>query len=132
MKKKPVQSVSEKRNIGVACCGFTSSLVGGGMILSTLGLVLKEQVGESLEIAGHFIGVVTLTGFMLGLRYFIAGVGSPFLGAMVDRIGRQRSAPFLFLLNAVTLVVAATLSKPIPDISKPITMWRIYISKRET
>jgi len=83
------------------------------MIVSTLGLVLKEQVGESLAIAGYSIGVVTLTGIILGLRWFIDGIGSPILGTIADRVGRESSTMFLFSLGAVTLIVIAIYSKPI-------------------
>jgi len=83
------------------------------MIVSTLGLVLKEQVGESLAIAGYSIGVVTLTGIILGLRWFIDGIGSLILGTIADRVGRESSTMFLFSLGAVTLIVIAIYSKPI-------------------
>jgi len=112
--KKPMVNVfSGKGDAAVICCGFVVGLIGGGMIVSTLGLVLKEQVGESLAIAGYSIGVVTLTGIILGLRWFIDGIGSLILGTIADRVGRESSTMFLFSLGAVTLIVIAIYSKPI-------------------
>lgn len=112
--KRPLgKVVPGKGDVRVICCGFAVGLIGGGMLMSTLGLILKEQVGESFTIAGNSIGIVTLTGIILGLRWFIDGVGSPILGAIADRSGRQRSTTFLFSLGAVTLIVVAVYSKPI-------------------
>jgi len=112
--KRPLgKVVPGKGDVRVICCGFAVGLIGGGMLMSTLGLILKEQVGDSFLVAGYSIGVVTLTGSILGLRWFIDGVGSPILGAIADRVGRQRSTPFLFSLGAATLIVVAVYSKPI-------------------
>ena len=113
LKKPLAKVVPGKGDVRVICCGFAVGLVGGGMLMSTLGLILKEQVGESFLVAGYSIGVVTLTGLILGLRWFIDGIGSPILGTIADRTGRQRSITFFFLLGAVTLIVVAVYSKPI-------------------
>jgi len=103
-----------KGNFGVICCGFALAFVGGGMIMSTLGLILKTHVGESFIITGYTIGVATLTGFIMGLRWLIDGIGSPVLGAVADRIGRQRSIMFLFPLNALVLIAVSGFTRPIP------------------
>lgn len=113
LKKPLAKVVPGKGDVRVICCGFAVGLIGGGMLMSTLGLILKEQVGESFLVAGYSIGVVTLTGLILGLRWFIDGIGSPILGAIADRTGRQRSITFFFLMGAVTLIVVAVYSKPI-------------------
>ena len=56
--------------------------------------------------------VATLTGFILGLRWFIDGARSPVLGFAADRIGRQRSLRFLFPFNALLLIVLSLLKTP--------------------
>jgi MFS family permease len=94
--------------------GFIVGLVGAGMIMSTLGLILKEHVGESFEIAGYSMGVVTLTGIIFGLRWFIDGVGNPILGAIADRIGRGRSITLIFLVGAASLIIGVIHPRPIP------------------
>jgi MFS family permease len=110
--KKPVtRDFQRKGDIIIIFCGFAVGFVGVGMIVSTLGLVLKEQMVEPFLIGGYSIGVVTLTGIILGVRWFIDGIGSPVLGAIVDSMGRERSTTTLFLLGAVTLIVIALYTK---------------------
>jgi MFS family permease len=111
IKKSLMSDVPGKGDATVICCGFAVGLIGGGMIVSTLGLVLREQMGEPFLIAGYSIGIVTLTGIILGLRWFIDGIGSPILGAIADRMGRKRSTTILFWLGAVTLIVIALYPK---------------------
>lgn len=103
---------SGRANAGMICCGFAVGLVGAGMIISTLGFILKEHVGNTVVIAGYSIGVVTLTSIILGFRFFLDGIGNPILGAVADRIGRERSTPFLFLVGAASLIVTVIHLKP--------------------
>lgn len=112
--KKPLgNDVTGKGDPTVIFCGFVVGLVGAGMIISTLGLILKENLGESFIIAGYSMGVVTLTGIILGLRWFIDGVGNPILGVIADRIGRERSINLLFLLGATSLITVLFHLSPI-------------------
>lgn len=108
----PTAESLRQGEIGVICCGFALGLVGPGMVITTLGLVLKTQMGPSFSIGGYALGVATLTGFILGLRWFIDGAGSPVLGFAADKIGRQRSLRFLFPFNAVALIVLSLLKTP--------------------
>ena len=104
---------SKKSRFSVISCGFFLGIVGPGMIISTLGLVLKTYNGDSFGVAGYTIGIATLTGFIIGVRWFVDGIGSPIIGAMADRFGRQRSLMFLFPLNTVTLIAVALVTMPI-------------------
>ena len=96
----------------VICCGFAGSLVSGGMILSTLGFILKEKVGESFGIAGYSIGVATLTGTILGLKWFSEWM-SPLWGTIGDRAGRERFITFLFAVGTASLIPITIHPNPI-------------------
>jgi MFS family permease len=61
-------------------------LVVSGVLNSTLGLLLQEQVGAQVRIAGRSIGVATLTGSGLGLSTLMAMASAPVLGALSDRV----------------------------------------------
>lgn len=114
LKKPPAKDIIWKVDVGIILCGFFLGLVGSGMVMSTLGLILKEQAGDKVAIAGYSIGVVTLTGIILGFRWFLVGIGSPILGAIADRIGRQPSIAFLFPLGTASLFVAGIHLQLIP------------------
>ncbi len=78
------------------CLGAVMGLVGGGMITSTLGLVLKTTYGDSFALAGIVVGAATLTGFVMAMRHLIDGVVGPVLGAVADRVGHSRTTGMLF------------------------------------
>lgn len=113
LKKPLVRSVAGKWDFRVMLCGFAIGTVGGGIVMSTLGIILKEQIGESFGIAGYSIGVVTLTSVILGLRWIVRGIGSPIIGSIADRIGRERPIPFLFLVGAIALSISGICLDPI-------------------
>jgi MFS family permease len=58
-----------------------------GVLSSTFGLFLLEQLGSRVEVAGHSIGVATLTGLGLGLSTLIAATSAPVMGGLSDRVG---------------------------------------------
>jgi len=60
-------------------------LVVSGVLNSTLGLLLQEEVGAQVQIAGRSIGVATLTGSGLGLSALMAMASAAVLGAVSDR-----------------------------------------------
>jgi len=113
LKKPPARDVAEKRDLGVILCGFAIGIVGAGIVMSTLGLILKERIGESFGIDGYSIGVVTLTSITLGLYRLIRGIVSPIFGNIADRIGRERPIPFLFLFGAIALFISGICLDPI-------------------
>ncbi len=94
-------------NFKLMVCGFTMGIVGFGLIISTFGLIVKEQIGSSVHLLGHTIGVATITGVVLAVRWGLDILGSPALGAMADRIGRQRSLPVIFVIGSLALGAAS-------------------------
>jgi len=113
LENPPVKNVLQKGDVGIILCGFAVGIVGYGMIISTMGLILKEQLEESYIIAGHSIGVATLTGIMLGLHWFTEAIGSPIFGAIADRIGKEQSILFLFFIGTIAIITAGIYLDPI-------------------
>lgn len=64
-------------------------LVIAGILLSTFGLFLLAQFGDSTHIAGRSLGVATLTGVGLGLTTLIAMIAAPAMGRLSDRMGNR-------------------------------------------
>ena len=91
---------------GLLFGGFSLGFVGHGMILSSLGLVLKEGVGDGLYVAGFFVGVATLTGALMSSRWIVDSA-APLLGAFSDRVGRRRGGLVFFFAGAGALSLAA-------------------------
>jgi MFS family permease len=110
-------------NVRAMLCGFAVGIVGLGLMMSTLGFLLKEHVGMSVNIFGNPVGVATMTGAVLAIRWILVGVGSPMLGAIADRIGRERSIPGLFLVGAIVLGLTGFASGPFWMICGVLTLF---------
>jgi MFS family permease len=62
-------------------------LVMPGILSSTFGLFLLEQLGDQVQVAGSTLGVATLTGLGLGLSTLVAATSAPVIGALSDHVG---------------------------------------------
>jgi len=94
---------------GLLFSGFVVGCVGQGLVMSTMGLVLREEIGDGLTVGRLTIGVATLTGALMASRW-IADLGAPLMGGLSDRIGRRAGALLFFGLGAVVLTGAAVKS----------------------
>jgi predicted MFS family arabinose efflux permease len=86
--------------------GFLIGAVGSGIVMSTLGHVLNERIAGGLSLGGVVIGVATINGVLLAVRNTFQIFGSPFLGALIDRMGVFRSQLLLFSLATGALFLA--------------------------
>jgi hypothetical protein len=87
--------------------GFIVSFVGTGLIMSTLGFMLRERFGASVDIGGISVGVTALTGMLLSTRSLINFVGSPAAGAALDRISHRSACWIGFGVSGAALSAAA-------------------------
>jgi len=60
-----------------------------GVLSSTFGRFLLVQIGDKAHVAGHTIGVATLTGMGLGLSTLIGATSAPVIGVLSDRVGSR-------------------------------------------
>lgn len=86
--------------------GFLIGTVGSGIMMSTLGHVLNERISNGFSVGSLIIGVATINGLLLALRHTFHILGSPFLGAFIDRIGITKSQLGLFAMATATLTAA--------------------------
>ena len=91
-------------------CGFVIGCVGPGMMKSTLGVVLKDTVGDSVSVFDVVIGVATLNGLLLATRWITDALGAPLLGAVSDKMGRRRASIVYFIGGMTALFVASLVS----------------------
>ena len=96
------------RSGGLLFCVFAVGCVGSGLVMSTLGLVLKQMVGEDVGLLGMTIGVASLNGLFLSVRWIADFFGAPVLGHVGDRLGRKRATTMLFAIGTVALSISAT------------------------
>jgi MFS family permease len=96
---------SRKAGWGLLFAGFAVGCVGQGLVMSTMGLVLKDSVGDGITLSGVTIGVATLTGTLMASRW-IADLGAPLMGGLSDRVGRRGGATFFFVAGALVLAGA--------------------------
>ncbi|MFH1730463.1 MAG: MFS transporter [Planctomycetota bacterium] len=78
--RNPPEESKSDHVFGLLVCAFVIGCVGPGVIVSTLGFILKWHVGEDLAVLGVPIGVATLTGLLISSRYAINVFGAPTLG----------------------------------------------------
>jgi len=69
-----------------------NTLIVLGFIIATAGHLLKVRFGNEFIVGNRVIGVATMTGFVLGGRWFCSAVLAPFAGGVIDRFGALRVA----------------------------------------
>lgn len=88
---------------------FVTSCVGVGLIVSTLGFALEQRFGSAVELGTMVVGIATVNAVLIAIRYAVDGIGSPIVGAAVDRLGRRTAEMLAFSTGTATLVAAAVL-----------------------
>lgn len=88
---------------------FSFHLVLNGVLVSTLGFYLNQELGDGVTVAGVLVGVATLNGVLLATDW-IATMFAPFLGHLSDRFGRER---VLLLAAPICLLGLGLLAYPV-------------------
>lgn len=102
---QPKNDAREAAPFRILLGGFAVGFVGQGAILSTLGLVLKESLGSGIVWGGVAIGVATLTGALMSMRW-ICDLFAPLLGGLTDRWGRRVGGLVFLLIGTLSLALA--------------------------
>jgi MFS family permease len=95
-----------------------------GLFMGTAGYMVRTVTGDGTTVAGIAIGVGTLSGIVLGIRW-VADLGlSPFFGHLSDRLGRPR-----IILTAMVAASTAMLTVAIsPTLAVAIPMYAIIFA----
>ena len=89
---------------------FIATGVSTGLIISTLGFALRSRFGESVTIGPFLIAITTLNGILIAAHYAVNSVGSPPVGAVIDRIGRRTAEIIGFSGGCAALIAVAAFS----------------------
>jgi len=112
-KRRDRESDSGTRSWLFLWLALTLGAVGPGFVMSTLGYVMLARLGSDLSVCGITVGVATLTGALLAIRFVLDTLGAPYLGAMTDRLTLQRSSMWLFFIGALMLACAGLSRSPV-------------------
>ena len=102
------RAVGQASSWPLLLCGLVVGCVGQGILASTLGFMLRGEVGAGAQIGGISIGVATLTGMKLASRW-IADLSAPLMGALTDRVGVRAGAFCYFCLGGASLLCATVM-----------------------
>ena len=100
--------LGDRKLLAVSAGGLVTGLVFAGLVSASLGFYLRAHYGEEVPVAGAVIGVVSLTGIMLGMRSLLNLPVAPLAGHVSDRLGRTRVTLAAYALGAAGLVILAT------------------------
>lgn len=103
---------------------FTHGLITHGLVTGTIALLLMERYGEQVGIFGFTIGVATLSGLVLAVRWFADIFIAPLGGSLTDRISRRRIAVVTAVLQGLSLVALAFATHPVVTI---LATWAVFI-----
>ncbi len=91
---------------------FINSFI-AGFVISSLSLILKQRIGPSLNLFGGSIGIATITGFLLALRYSSYSILSPISGAAVDLWGSFSTYTGITIIFIISLLVFSVIPLPL-------------------
>jgi MFS family permease len=101
-----------RASVELRVLGFLGACVGTGLVMSTVGYSLKQQLGDNAHLGALAVGITSLNALLLSVRYVIDGVGSPLLGRLIDRAGTRSVAVTAFGAGALALLAAAAAGTP--------------------
>lgn len=102
--ERPARHKPELSPLICNAAGFTNSFVGSGLIVSSLSLILQQRIGDSATLGTVTLGIATISGLVLAMRWASNLVVSPVTGKIIDRMGRR--SPFLALVYAMVILLS--------------------------
>jgi len=84
--------------------GFINILVGGGMISSTLGRLLKIRFGATISFGKTLVGIASATGTLALVRRTASLFLDPLFGHLTDRVGRRSILMAGFAVSSLALL----------------------------
>jgi len=100
----------EKKITLFLIASFLTGLIFPGLMWSTTGFYLYESFGNDIIIVGLTIGVVSLTGLILGIQWSLVLPIAPLVGRASDHYGRIKVIICGLLLGTIGLTILAITS----------------------
>ncbi len=86
---------------------FLQALTINGLVTSTLGAWLEDQFGSQIDLLWLTVGVASLTGILLGVRFLSDFLWGPLSGHLSDRHGRRLVLGIAGAIQVSALVLLA-------------------------
>jgi len=102
------------RLLAVNLTGFAVAFGLGGLLTGTLGYILKELVGAELHFGSLVVGVTSVTGVLLALRYSSDLGLSALMGRLTDTWGRGKLLGLALPILLIGLLVTGFVRTPLP------------------
>lgn len=128
LKSKPRGYIPRKERLRLLVTffgSFTHGLVTHGLVTGTVALLLMQRYGEDVSLLGFTVGVATLSGIVLGVRWFADIVIAPLGGRLADRMSRRLIVVLSAFLQAIALISVALSHLPVMTIT---SIWTVYIA----
>jgi MFS family permease len=101
-------TVQKYKLLAIHYTRFTNTFAVSGLVTSTVGLLLRERIGEYLDINGFALGVATLTGIVLATSWANEVGLSTYFGHISDKFGRKSvlltCLPMIILGSSVLII----------------------------
>jgi len=115
---------TKRRLWAVYAAACINGMAGSQLVVATLGLLLLQDFGETVDLASLSVGVASLTGILLSGRYLIEVIWSPGSGQISDRYDRRS---FIILTGAITAIALTTLSMGLNLFWTVVTSFVIFL-----
>lgn len=101
-----------RRLLAINYLRFGTAFAANGLVIATISPFLADLYGERATVFGVSIGIVTLAGFLVGIRWFGDLALSVPMGHLSDVWGRRRTVMVGAALTLVAMLVVALGTRP--------------------
>ncbi|NLK08970.1 MAG: MFS transporter [Firmicutes bacterium] len=96
--------------------GFVNTFVSAGVVVSSLSLVLHQRLGDMVSLGFWTLGIATVSGLLLAVRWTSSLVVSPLVGRLIDLWGRKRIFRLVTLVMAFCLLLFGFIKVPLATV----------------
>jgi MFS family permease len=101
-----------RRLLAINYLRFGAAFAANGLVIATISPFLADLYGDEATIFGASVGIVTLAGFLVGVRWFGDLALSVPMGHLSDVWGRRRTVMVGSFLTLATMLVVGLAEKP--------------------
>lgn len=101
-----------RRLLAINYLRFGAAFAANGLVIATISPFLADLYGDEATVFGASVGIVTLAGFLVGVRWFGDLALAVPMGHLSDTWGRRRTVMVGSALTLAAMLVVALADKP--------------------